>query len=762
MAREVLCNLWDAHIDAGKVDIAGLVRISSDNILTFRDYGKGIAPENMGAVYGTYGASTKKNDSKSTGGFGLGCKSPFAYTDSFRVTSYHNGTMTVYNITKSSVESGGKPGITEIMSAPTTETGLEVNIPINPDDVYEILTYIRYVTLHGEMNIELKVEGYYANSSRPLLGKLGMSTQPGSYSYNSHVWYDEYMGDHTVFLRYGGVMYPALDTPATRPALETIKRFMRIIGVDRIVVQAAPDTLALTPSREALSSQKMTENGVVDLCLKLTERVEKDIRTAIPAAAKNVAEAIARRGYIHLDPTSWLDWVNSMPHLYTRYINSSLGHSIKNHYAGMMKNAEMEACRKMFKGNPFCKQILNAIHKAKSSKSHQPYRRLFWQFATKPLVKVMEQPGLHVSSLRSLVWEPYRNLRARNHHVYHNDMDLRAMVAVFSKPVVFITTRLKDVRESCAGWPGFEGLGNNHNYYVYHIGKKKNDGDVERATFSAVGWEVVDLTLNHEWDPVVRTKKIRAAKAKPSKPKVANGLIPLRNICKTSKKGMEFNRYQVADKSEWVGETDKPIFYVEYDDVKYNKLGRYCTPAMLTDEMLDNAVIVRTGVERNMAVKRGAVPVDQYFFGPMLEIYLSKDMKEYLTRQRNPDLSKVHTINSPVLRLMETLGIKVPGLQKLTYRQDLEQVLDAIDPDEFYALFVDGVITESEYDQAEAVSNYKLQEFSWIKQLKSVTQDFVIDTIGIDEIRDLLASNPERKAAFRSLVLIAMKNGIKK
>ena len=88
-------------------------------------------------------------------------------------------------------------------------------------------------------------------------------------------------------------------------------------------------------------------------------------------------------------------------------------------------------------------------------------------------------------------------------------------------------------------------------------------------------------------------------------------------------------------------------------------------------------------------------------------------------------------------------------------------MLDVIDDNSLYRLWQDEVITEAEYDQALAINKYKLQEFSWIKQLKSVMNDFVIKTIGIDELRDLLASNPERKAAFRSLVLIAMKNGTK-
>lgn len=762
VVRETLCNLWDAHIDAGITHIPGFVRITADNKLIFRDYGKGIAPENMGAVYGTYGASTKKNDSRSTGGFGLGCKSPFAYTDSFRVTSHHNGVKTIYNVTKSSVETNGKPGIIQIMQAPTDESGLEVSIPIEHADHYEFIQYIRYIVMHGEMKIKLDVAGYYASSSKELLPVMGMAKEVGSYSLASTTWYNDYMGDHEVFIRYGGVVYPALDTPATRPALDTIKRFMHIINVDRIMVQAAPDTLALTPSREALSSQKMTENGVVDLCLKLTERVEKDIRASIPADAKRVAQRLSEANYNQIEETTWQNWVKYMSNLQYRYLVSDLGRSIRNHYAGMMKNAELAACRKIFKGNPYLKQIIRAIHVAKSTRSYAPYRRLYWQFVAKPMLKVMKHPDLEMGSLRSLVWTPYRNLRARGHHVYNKDMDLRAMASVFQKPVVFVSTRLKEITDSCRNWPGFGGYANNRNYYVYHIGKKKDDGIKERAAFAAAGWEVVDMTLNHEWDPAVQNRKVKATKAKPVKPKVSNGLIPLRNICEPIKNGFVFVKSLVKDKSEWEGETDAPLFYVDYADVTTTKLGRYCTNKMVTDDMLKNAVIVRTGVERNMAIKRGAVPVDQFFIKPMLEIYLGKEMKDYLTRRRAPDLSSVHEIKAPVLRLLEALDITVPGLKKIWYRSDLEEVLKVIGKDSLYRLHVDEVITDEEYERAIVVSKYSLQEFSWIKQIKAVMRDSIIEAIDMEEMRTSLVKRPERKAAFRSLVLIAMKNGTKK
>lgn len=83
VVRETICNSWDAHIEAGKTDTPIRITIDTDNFITFRDFGNGIPDELIGSIYGVYGASTKKSNSSVTGGFGLGCKSPFAYTDSF-------------------------------------------------------------------------------------------------------------------------------------------------------------------------------------------------------------------------------------------------------------------------------------------------------------------------------------------------------------------------------------------------------------------------------------------------------------------------------------------------------------------------------------------------------------------------------------------------------------------------------------------------------------------------------------------------------
>src|SRR5690606_14046504 len=131
MVRETICNAWDAHIENECTDRPIQITLD-DDYLIIKDFGKGIPDNLIGPIYAIYGASTKKNDGRQTGGFGLGCKSPFAYTDHFEVTSCHGGMKTIYNISKSSAGVQGKPTIIPIASFPSNETGIQVKIPLDP------------------------------------------------------------------------------------------------------------------------------------------------------------------------------------------------------------------------------------------------------------------------------------------------------------------------------------------------------------------------------------------------------------------------------------------------------------------------------------------------------------------------------------------------------------------------------------------------------------------------------------------------------
>jgi len=49
VVRETVFNAWDAHIDSGITDRAIEITLTEDK-LTFRDFGKGIAPDKMGDI----------------------------------------------------------------------------------------------------------------------------------------------------------------------------------------------------------------------------------------------------------------------------------------------------------------------------------------------------------------------------------------------------------------------------------------------------------------------------------------------------------------------------------------------------------------------------------------------------------------------------------------------------------------------------------------------------------------------------------------
>lgn len=85
-------------------------------------------------LYSTYFRSTKEQSNDFTGAFGLGSKTPLAYTDNFIVTNRYNGIKRVYNIL---TNEHGMPQINLMMTVDTDEdNGLEVKIAVAPDDYH--------------------------------------------------------------------------------------------------------------------------------------------------------------------------------------------------------------------------------------------------------------------------------------------------------------------------------------------------------------------------------------------------------------------------------------------------------------------------------------------------------------------------------------------------------------------------------------------------------------------------------------------------
>jgi hypothetical protein len=127
IVRELSTNALDAHTVAGHSNPFDVY--ISDSEFKIRDYGTGLSPEQMEKLYTAYGRSDKNESNTLVGGFGLGSKSPFSYTDTFTTISYYNGQKLVYVNTKNA---DGIPELKNMGSTPTTEpNGLEVSFTLN-------------------------------------------------------------------------------------------------------------------------------------------------------------------------------------------------------------------------------------------------------------------------------------------------------------------------------------------------------------------------------------------------------------------------------------------------------------------------------------------------------------------------------------------------------------------------------------------------------------------------------------------------------
>lgn len=137
--RELACNAADAHkMNANKEPIEIKIPNALDNQFYVKDFGPGLAHDQVMRLYTTYFESTKSDNNDMTGGFGLGSKSPFAYIDSFTVESVHNGVKNIYS---AFVDDNNIPNIAHMGEVPAIDedgkqipTGLTVGFPVKPAD----------------------------------------------------------------------------------------------------------------------------------------------------------------------------------------------------------------------------------------------------------------------------------------------------------------------------------------------------------------------------------------------------------------------------------------------------------------------------------------------------------------------------------------------------------------------------------------------------------------------------------------------------
>lgn len=141
--REILSNSIDSQNRLGQTrSIEIKLPTALDTQFRIRDYGSGLSKGDMKRLYSSLFSSDKHlTRPNEVGGFGVGAKSPFAYTDAFTVESYYNGKHTVYS---AFMDGNRAPQLLELFEQDTKEpNGLAVSYPIAKDDISALVQVVR-------------------------------------------------------------------------------------------------------------------------------------------------------------------------------------------------------------------------------------------------------------------------------------------------------------------------------------------------------------------------------------------------------------------------------------------------------------------------------------------------------------------------------------------------------------------------------------------------------------------------------------------
>ena len=133
--RETASNALDSHRRAGvdKPIVVSLEEVNGNYEFSVEDFGLGLDADDVENIISKYGKSTKREEANSLGMWGLGFKSPLAYSSTFYFVARKNGIERKYMM----YEGEDVNTIDLLYESETTEgNGVKVIVPIKYSDYY--------------------------------------------------------------------------------------------------------------------------------------------------------------------------------------------------------------------------------------------------------------------------------------------------------------------------------------------------------------------------------------------------------------------------------------------------------------------------------------------------------------------------------------------------------------------------------------------------------------------------------------------------
>lgn len=295
VVREISCNARDAHAMCGKLDQPFEVRLPSHGSLHFsvRDFGPGLADEDVMGLYTTYFQSTKAESNEAIGGLGLGSKSPLSYSSSFQVTSYHNGMKRSYLAFQND---NGEPDIYRISESEMEDgvsTGLEVTVPVAESDIYKFVRSAENVyrffevkpTVYSGSAFE-PAEDFYDSPLESFEIKV-LEYEDGKYARFYKNFTISEISNDPIWAKMGDVIYPVSIKHIFEDSNvqhSKASAFFRAARFGKMVVDCEIGELDINAGREGLSYDKATISRLQTIMSTIYTKLAQGVNAEIAGA----------------------------------------------------------------------------------------------------------------------------------------------------------------------------------------------------------------------------------------------------------------------------------------------------------------------------------------------------------------------------------------------------------------------------------------------------------------------------------------------
>lgn len=259
IVRELSCNAWDAHVQAGnKVPFHIQVPSKFNQTFIIRDFGVGLTPDEIDLYLNTLYQSSKGSSNEQIGGFGLGAKSPFALVQSFFISSYKD------NIEYKCFwfrDSEGIPILKIQSQAPTEEpNGIKYIINFEGKDIDSIVKACSSELL----GLEIKPR-FFSDINDPatefdIIGQSGIEIVNETSDYlllrdSGRILSDTFLSSSAyrrtslrLLMSIGGVLYPTPPSFDVKDVLIDVQNFLQIFDTSLYIVIKFPIGAIKLPS----------------------------------------------------------------------------------------------------------------------------------------------------------------------------------------------------------------------------------------------------------------------------------------------------------------------------------------------------------------------------------------------------------------------------------------------------------------------------------------------------------------------------------